>query len=258
MKEKIKKILKEEVTKIVMTEGYVSNFISKTKDIAVKEMNRSGIPASITMAQAVLESGWGKSDLASKYNNYFGIKCHGFKECVELKDANGDMAKWRSYDNVYDSFKDHTDFLVKNGRYDNLFKLGSDNYIGWAYGLQKAGYAGLGNSSYAKLLIDVIKSNGFEKLDYVKKETKPPSKLGRVVYPIKKNGYVNVRYENYVDEGIIDNLLTVIYYPNQVGEVKEIRKGKEDDYNWYKVKLSKPVYDDKYGWVREDAVEFED
>lgn len=254
----IKKILLEETQHNLIVEGNVSDFISRTKNLAIKEMERSGIPASVTMAQAVLESGWGRSTLSSKYNNYFGIKCHKNKYCVDLKDANGDMASWRVYNDIYGSFKDHTDFLTKHSRYADLFDLGSDNYIGWAFGLQNAGYAGGGNTTYAKKLIKIINDHGFDEFDK-KPKPKKPTIIGKTAYPLMKNGYVNVRYDNYVDDGIFDNFMGKVSYPSSVGEVKEIKKGQEDDFFWYKVKLSKMLDGvNEYGWVREDVVELED
>ena len=119
-------------------QGYVETYAQ----IAVDEMNRSGIPASITLAQGILESGDGRSDLASKSNNHFGIKCHSDwdGERVYHDDDEKDEC-FRKYENVRFSFEDHTDFLVRGSRYAFLFDLDPLDYKGWAKGLQRAGYA---------------------------------------------------------------------------------------------------------------------
>ena len=133
-------------------QGYVETYAQ----IAVDEMNRSGIPASITLAQGILESGDGRSDLASKSNNHFGIKCHSDwdGERVYHDDDEKDEC-FRKYENVRFSFEDHTDFLVRGSRYAFLFDLDPIDYKGWAKGLQRAGYAT--SPSYADRLIKIIK-----------------------------------------------------------------------------------------------------
>ncbi|HAK69911.1 MAG TPA: N-acetylmuramoyl-L-alanine amidase, partial [Cryomorphaceae bacterium] len=117
-------------------------YVATYAQIAVDEMNRSGIPASITLAQGILESGDGQSDLARKSKNHFGIKCH--KDWTGERVYHDDDEKdecFRKYKNVRFSFEDHTDFLVRGSRYDFLFDLDLSDYKGWAKGLKKAGYA---------------------------------------------------------------------------------------------------------------------
>ncbi len=104
-------------------------------------MKATGIPASITLAQGCLESGNGNSTLATKANNHFGIKCHGWKgKSIKHTDDAPDEC-FRSYDSAEASFRDHSDFLRYRDRYATLFNLDPTDYKGWAYGLQKAGYA---------------------------------------------------------------------------------------------------------------------
>ena len=133
-------------------------YISNYKDLAIKEMNRCGIPASITLAQALLESDNGNSTLARKANNHFGIKCHnGWKVGKIYHDDDKRGECFRKYSNVYDSYYDHSDFIVNGSRYKFLFDYSSSDYKSWAKGLQKAGYAT--NRNYANLLIKIIDDN---------------------------------------------------------------------------------------------------
>ena len=118
------------------------DYINRYKDVAIEEMKNYGIPASITMAQGLLESGAGKSELTRKSNNHFGIKCQ--KSWTGEKVYYDDDAKhecFRKYDNALQSYEDHSQFLKKNPRYSSLFQLSKTDYKGWAYGLKKAGYA---------------------------------------------------------------------------------------------------------------------
>ena len=135
--------------------GARSKYIQEYAQIAVDEMNRSGVPASITLAQGILESGNGKSELARKSNNHFGIKCHQSwtgERVYHDDDEKGEC--FRKYKNVRHSFEDHTDFLVRGSRYDFLFELDPTDYKGWAHGLKKAGYATA--SDYDDRLIKII------------------------------------------------------------------------------------------------------
>jgi len=139
-------------------------YINKYSDIAMKEMKRVGIPASITLAQGILESGNGNSRLATKGNNHFGIKCHNDwkgKKMYHDDDKKGEC--FRVYKNDYQSFIDHSEFLKTKSRYAFLFDLKPDDYKGWAKGLKKAGYAT--NPKYPKRLIDLIEVNKLYKYD---------------------------------------------------------------------------------------------
>lgn len=139
-------------------------YISMYKDIAVKQMNMYGIPASIIMAQACLESDNGNSTLAKRANNHFGIKCHnGWSGPGYLHDDDKKNECFRKYSSPEESFKDHSEFLKNGQRYKFLFSFGSTDYQSWAHGLKSAGYAT--NPKYAQLLIKVIEDNDLHKLD---------------------------------------------------------------------------------------------
>lgn len=129
-------------------------YISQYKDLAIEQMERYHIPASITLAQGLFESRAGMSRLATIGNNHFGIKCHGWRgrSISADDDANGEC--FRAYDNPKQSYEDHSKFLRNNTRYSRLFQLDMDDYRGWAHGLKKCGYAT--NPSYANSLIDII------------------------------------------------------------------------------------------------------
>ncbi len=146
-------------------------YINLYKDIAVKDMNTYRIPASITLAQGLLESNNGNSDLATKANNHFGIKCHKeWKGETYIKDDDAKDECFRMYKNAEESYKDHSSFLRTRVRYASLFYLDITNYKAWAEGLKAAGYAT--NPNYPKQLIKIIEDNclyeydsGFQKKD---------------------------------------------------------------------------------------------
>jgi flagellum-specific peptidoglycan hydrolase FlgJ len=129
------------------------NYIKKYRSISMNEMKRTGVPASIKLAQAILESGYGSSELSTKANNHFGIKCgSNWKgKSYYLKSR---QSCFRAYNSAEESFVEHSNFLKGGSRYDELFKLKKTDYKGWAKGLQKAGYAS--NSDYASKLIELI------------------------------------------------------------------------------------------------------
>lgn len=130
-------------------------YIEKYAQLAVKEMYRSGVPASITLAQGMLESGNGRSHLAVEANNHFGIKCHnGWTGGRVYHDDDAKGECFRKYAGVEESYRDHSDFLRYRDRYKFLFDLKPTDYKGWAYGLKKAGYAT--DPGYANKLISLI------------------------------------------------------------------------------------------------------
>ena len=134
-----------------------TDYVRMYSSIAIENMREYSIPASITLAQGILESGSGNSELAKKSNNHFGIKCGStWKGRKSYHDDDALNECFRAYANVRDSYKDHSLFLVQNSRYANLFQLRLEDYKGWAKGLSKAGYAT--NPKYATLLIDLIES----------------------------------------------------------------------------------------------------
>lgn len=139
-------------------------YINKYKDVAIKQMHKHKIPASIILAQACLESGDGNSTLARKANNHFGIKCHnGWKGKGYKHDDDAKGECFRKYNDPIDSFTDHSYFLISGSRYNSLFDLPITDYKAWAHGLKAAGYAT--NPKYAKLLIDIIEEYKLYKYD---------------------------------------------------------------------------------------------
>jgi len=141
--------------------GNVREFINNFKDIAQDHQTKYGIPASITLAQGALESGWGNSYLSSTGNNYFGIKCHSWSGGKIYADDDAKGECFRKYDTPEESFEDHAVFLKQNGRYKSLFK--TKDYLEWAYGLQAAGYAT--SKSYATSLINLIETYNLNEWD---------------------------------------------------------------------------------------------
>jgi LysM repeat protein len=139
----------------------IDEYVEQFKDIAMNEMRRSGVPASITLAQGILESENGNSELVKKSNNHFGIKCKTNwtgESVTHDDDANGEC--FRAYTNAGDSYRDHSDFLKANQRYASLFKLDPTDYAAWAKGLKKAGYAT--NPRYPELLVKYIEQNNLQ------------------------------------------------------------------------------------------------
>lgn len=144
------------------------DYISQYSDQAIREMHSSGVPASITLAQGMLESDYGNSPLAKYANNHFGIKCHkGWEGPTFIQDDDERNECFRKYYQAYDSYKDHSEFLRTRDRYASLFDLKTTDYKGWAKGLKKAGYAT--NPKYADLLIRIIEENELYKYDEVVK-----------------------------------------------------------------------------------------
>ncbi len=137
-------------------------YIEKYKALAIKEMKLHGIPASITLAQGMFESGYGESMLAVKANNHFGIKCHGWKIDVIYHDDDKKGECFRRYKTVEESYADHSKILLHK-RYKALFELELTDYKGWAKGLKKAGYAT--SSTYADRLIGMIEKYNLQSLD---------------------------------------------------------------------------------------------
>lgn len=138
-------------------------YVAQWSEEAVYQMAVHGIPASITLAQGILESGSGRSELAAKSNNHFGIKCHGDwdgERVYHNDDRKGEC--FRSYENAGESFHDHSEFLKRN-RYAELFELEPTDYEQWAKGLKKCGYAT--NPKYARLLIDLIERYDLDQYD---------------------------------------------------------------------------------------------
>lgn len=189
-------------------------YIEKYKDIAIGKMESHGIPASITLAQGCLESGDGRSDLAVKANNHFGIKCHKDWKGPSYYKKDDDPGKscFRKYDKVEESFKDHSDFLRYRDRYAFLFDLDVTDYKGWAHGLKKAGYAT--DPHYAQRLIKIIEDYQLYKYDRGEYSAKSASAKGHeVILPPS---------------------------PSQLEAVKELKPAKSSI--WYKYSQNRTLY----------------
>lgn len=154
----------EATTRVKVTTAMVLAYIDKYKSVAKENMTKSGIPASITLGQAILESGAGTGPLSVQANNHFGIKCH--KEWVGPSIRYTDDEEnecFRKYDDPTLSFKDHSYFLTSRPRYAELFEFNKDDYKSWAYGLKAAGYAT--DKQYPDKLIGLIEKYQLQRFD---------------------------------------------------------------------------------------------
>jgi len=186
-----------------VTTASSEEYIRQYKDLAVQEMKRVGIPASITLAQGMLESGYGNSTLAVEGKNHFGIKCHSTWNGKKIyHDDDRRQECFRKYRSVYESFKDHSEFLTSSQRYDFLFQYDRTNYKKWARGLKRAGYAT--SPTYATRLIELIERYQLYRFDrqerrFVSLEDKSHGPLGNVDnFRISPEGH-RVRTRNRVD-----------------------------------------------------------
>jgi hypothetical protein len=144
----------------------LEEYIDQYKDLAIEEMETYRIPASITLAQGILESDCGNSPLAIQANNHFGIKCHKEWNGKTFHQDDDEVNEcFRSYPEAEDSYRDHSLFLTSRDRYDLLFNFKTTDYKSWAYGLKQAGYAT--NPRYPELLIRIIEENGLDEYDRV-------------------------------------------------------------------------------------------
>ena len=225
-------------------------YIDTYKDLAIKEMKRTGIPASIILAQGILESANGNSRLAQKANNHFGIKCHStWKGKTIRKDDDKKNECFRKYKTAYDSYMDHSDFLTRGKRYAFLFEYKTTDYKKWAKGLKKAGYAT--SKTYATRLIQIIEdyklyqydSDKYEALASNKSDEKEKKKkkkkklrlssedyavqLGRVVKENNRVTYIIARkgdtYSKLTDE--FQMLRFELYKYNDVEKGAKLKKG---------------------------------
>jgi|SRR5690554_127589 LysM repeat protein len=176
-------------------------YIEKYSDLAIEHMERYGIPASITLAQGILESGAGMSDLARSSNNHFGIKCHrGWSggRVFAADDTPNDC--FRSYRNVEDSYQDHSEFLVGSSRYSNLFKLSITDYKSWARGLQQSGYAT--DRAYANKLIKLIEDYELYRFDD-RKYRKGVSRKQRAALRNSEASVATWNHQPYITHGLV-------------------------------------------------------
>ncbi|TDD78789.1 glucosaminidase domain-containing protein [Flavobacterium caseinilyticum] len=196
-----KEVYKNQVTEVivstsqtVVSSDVVANYIAKFKDIAMDNMKMYGIPASIVLAQGILESGAGRGDLAITANNHFGIKCHeGWAGESVKHDDDAAQECFRKYDNVSESFKDHALFLTGRSRYSKLFAFSKDDYKAWARGLRAAGYAT--DPKYPDKLISYIQRYKLDQFDNQVLGVDYVSKPNRMVEDLKvepKNSKINL------------------------------------------------------------------
>lgn len=228
-------------------------YINKYKDIAVGQMRKYKIPASITMAQACLESDNGNSALARKANNHFGIKCHnGWKGKGYKHDDDARGECFRRYKNAEDSYIDHSYFLISGSRYNSLFDLKITDYKAWAHGLKAAGYAT--NPRYAQLLIDIIEEYRLYELDAqdaykrAKEEEKIAKKLEKLERKAAKaeakSRKANEKLRKFREKyniadaaAIVENLQNFEEPPRKIAqpEQKEVRQ-------FYTIKIGDTLY----------------
>ncbi|NDV69732.1 glucosaminidase domain-containing protein [Dysgonomonas sp. 25] len=245
-----------QVKKSKVNEDYIRDY----KDLAITQMKKYKIPASITLAQGILESGAGKSDLAKRSNNHFGIKCHNDwkgEKVYHNDDARNEC--FRKYKKVSESFEDHSKFLVGKQRYASLFSLKITDYRGWAKGLQNAGYAT--NKAYANRLIKLIEdyelyqydkgysggktdskntqvspANNTPKKTYLNKHT--PYRTHNLVYVIAQEGDT---YEDIAGE--FDFKAKDLANWNEVPQGFPLKKGDLVYFQKKKSKADKPYYE---------------
>ena len=212
-------------------------YIELWKDEAIAQMHQYGIPASITLAQGMLESGDGNSPLAKYAHNHFGIKCHDWKGETYYQDDDIKHECFRKYENAEESFKDHSEFLRNKSRYAFLFTYSSNDYESWAYGLKKAGYATAPH--YATALIQIIEEHELYKYDgnevFAKKEINTKKDAVATVASVKHTIAVhdnNIRYiiakEGDTPFKISKEFemgLWQIYKYNDLSKKDEIKKG---------------------------------
>lgn len=186
------------------TKSDIIIFITKYKNAAIKKMNEHGIPASVTLAQGILESAAGTSELAQNANNHFGIKCgSAWQGETYLKDDDNVDDCFRKYNSVDQSYEDHSQFLLKNKRYGFLFEYNSDDYISWSKGLQDAGYAT--NPEYSKILLRIIEE--YELYNYDKNLPKKETSENIA----NSNSSPTVKISEDEDDAVI--ILDVVYRP---------------------------------------------
>ena len=209
------------------------NYISEYKKIAISEMHRTGIPASIKLAQAILESDLGRSPLAYKANNHFGIKCGNgwtgetyYKQDDET-DNTGILIEscFRSFNSGEESYLAHSDFLTspsKQSRYGFLFNLNTTDYVGWANGLKFAGYAS--DPSYPSKLIKIIESYQLYKLDVSVNTSGRQQDLAEI--PAPKEKFKQDKYKKDTPEKVNPNIWNSDETPETEGREKNMISGK--------------------------------
>ena len=205
-------------------------YIADHKEEAIREMIKSGVPASITMAQACLESSDGKSPLAVQANNHFGIKCANWVGPSYIQDDDAKDECFRKYNTTLESYDDHSNFLKTRPRYAFLFELDKTDYKGWAKGLKKAGYAT--DPAYADRLINIIEEYQLHLLDtqedlplYADSKTPPPSPNSNTTSASKNSTTDEVIAESFPKRDIKEKR---VFVPSvEVVDAFVVRKVKE-------------------------------
>lgn len=201
----------------------IRNYITTYKDIAIQEMQRTGVPASITLAQGIHETGAGTSDLVTKSNNHFGIKCK--TEWTGPKVYHDDDARgecFRKYSDPFDSYRDHSDFLKYRPYYTSLFQLDPTDYKSWAVGLKKAGYAT--NPKYAQILIKLIEDYNLQDYTLLALNNQPGETIVFASNPIKSQSLETIVPEEEIIPAIQKNYPTGLFRINQA-DVLYVTKG---------------------------------
>jgi LysM repeat protein len=197
----------------------VRKYIDTYKNIAIAEEIRSGVPAAITLAQGIHESGAGTSDLVLASNNHFGIKCNGWtgKSVSHDDDAKGEC--FRKYDDPSDSYKDHSDFLKNRPYYTSLFTLDPTDYKAWAYGLKKAGYAT--NPKYSQILIKLIEDYDLQQYTLLALNGRMPEDSNAVYASIEKiESSADAKSDAVIPQQAIAR---TVNYPSSVFKINETK-----------------------------------
>ena len=203
-------------------------YIEHYREDAIIQMHKHKIPASITMAQGILESSNGNSRLAVKGNNHFGIKCHNWDGKKIYEDDDKKNECFRKYENALASFEDHSLFLKKYNRYAFLFDFKITDYKAWAKGLKTAGYAT--NKKYADLLIKLIEENQLYELDKVKETQSILTEFSRNVYlhPNRIKYVISKEGETLLEIAKeFDMRLWQLYKYNDIENEYELTKGEK-------------------------------
>lgn len=185
-------------------------YVESWAPTAMAQMESHGIPASITLAQGILESGSGNSMLAVKAKNHFGIKCHKWTGKKIYKDDDKKGECFRVYKNADESYADHSDFLTRYSRYDFLFDLKKDDYKAWAKGLKKAGYAT--NPKYPSLLIGIIEDLELYKFDNINGIQLEEYFIADISEPSKENSSVEVAQTNLANTHQVNKTQGTVQY----------------------------------------------
>ncbi|MFL5772265.1 MAG: glucosaminidase domain-containing protein [Flavisolibacter sp.] len=192
----------------------IQKYIETYRDIAIAEELRTGVPAAITLAQGIHETGAGTSDLVLASNNHFGIKCKGWTGATVLHDDDTKGECFRKYDDPGQSYKDHSDFLKGRPYYASLFQLDPKDYIGWATGLKKAGYAT--NPKYAQILIRIIETYHLQDYTLIALGEKTPDSTD----PLWA-GTINGNRDATLGTPAVSR--TIVNYPSGVFKINETR-----------------------------------